>query len=210
MIGVNRNLETGFFELLRVELRDGVPVYVAQPMGGPPTEFAAATIADGDALFRNPDHDFPTDIRYQLDGATLVAAASAGSRTLGWRWEPVMPAPWSVQPGRIGWLDLTVPHAAAARDFYCQVTGWTSVATDMDGYEDHSLIAPDGVVVAGICHARGDNVHIPPGWVPYFVVDDLDDAADRAIDLGATQVADAMDFRVFRDPHGAVFALYGV
>ena len=42
-------------------------------------------------------------------------------------------------PGQIGWIDLTAPDAAALRDFYQRVVGWTAAPVDMQGYRDFCM-----------------------------------------------------------------------
>lgn len=208
MIGVNRHLEDGRFEYLRIELRDGQPVYVASPMGGAEATFTASNVGEQQVVFQNPRHDFPTDISYRIDGGEMVARVSGGTRELAWRWRRIPAPQWSTAPGRVGWLDLAVPDAIATRDFYCKVIGWTSVPTSMGGYEDFSGVAPDGTTVAGMCHARGDNAAIPPGWLPYFMVTDRDTAVASALALGAEQVFTAGSVSILRDPDGVPFALF--
>jgi predicted enzyme related to lactoylglutathione lyase len=78
-------------------------------------------------------------------------------------------------PGQIGWIDLTVPDAPALRNFYQGVTGWTPSPVHMGDYEDFCMHPPgDPQPVAGICHAKGENVGLPPVWLIYIIVDDLD------------------------------------
>ena len=119
------------------------------------------------------------------------------------------------QPGTITWWDLTVPNAAAVRDFYAQVVGWTSRDHPMGDYVDYDIRTPAGdKTVAGICHARGANADIPPQWLPYIHVEDVEGAAGRCRDAGGEVVAGPRRmgpgmFCVIRDPAGAVAALYG-
>jgi predicted enzyme related to lactoylglutathione lyase len=40
-------------------------------------------------------------------------------------------------PGQIGWIDLTVPDAEGVRDFYRDVTGWTTSPIAMGDYQDY-------------------------------------------------------------------------
>ncbi|HEY9422117.1 MAG TPA: VOC family protein, partial [Thermoanaerobaculia bacterium] len=76
--------------------------------------------------------------------------------------------------GSIGWIDLTVPNADEVRDFYSQVVGWKPEPVDMGGYSDYNMASPDGEPKAGVCHTRGNNASIPPQWMIYIVVEDLD------------------------------------
>ena len=117
------------------------------------------------------------------------------------------------QVGAIPWIDLTVPNATAVRDFYQSVVGWKSGAVDMGGYSDYTMINAKGDTVAGVCHARGINADLPPQWIIYVVVADVDASTKRCAKLGGEVVVEprAMGggrFAVIRDPAGAVCGLY--
>lgn len=63
--------------------------FVAQPQGAPPTRFALVRSGPGEAVFENPDHDFPKRIAYRREGATLVARATdLDDRGPTWRYGP--------------------------------------------------------------------------------------------------------------------------
>ncbi len=86
---------------------------------------------------------------------------------------------------QIVWTDLTVEDAPAVRDFYGAVVGWTFSACDMDGYEDFTMVSPEsGESVAGVCHARGPNTNLPPQWLVYVQVEDVEKSARKATELG--------------------------
>jgi len=116
--------------------------------------------------------------------------------------------------GAIGWLDLTVPNADGLRDFYAKVVGWKPEPVTMGGYSDYHMLLPaQGTPVAGVCHARGVNAHLPPQWICYFVVDDLDASVRELTARGGTLIGDVRSmgearYVAFRDPAGAVAALY--
>ena len=116
--------------------------------------------------------------------------------------------------GTIGWRDLTVANAEEVRDFYKDVVGWKTQAVEMDGYDDFVMTAPEsGEGIAGICHARGSNAELPPQWLLYFIVEDVDRSAARCSELGgqvlvAPKPMGGGRFCVIRDPAGAVCALY--
>jgi len=118
------------------------------------------------------------------------------------------------KPGTITWCDLTVSDAPRLRDFYRDVIGWEPRAESMGEYEDFSMVVPGtGDVAAGVCHARGPNGDLPPQWLVYINVADVDAATRRAVERGGELVAGprAMGggrFCVVRDPAGAVFALF--
>ena len=117
--------------------------------------------------------------------------------------------------GTIAWADLTVPDADRLRDFYSAVVGWTAEPVEMGGYSDYSMQRPtDLQTVAGICHARGVNAGLPPQWLVYITVADVDASAARCVELGGTVIAGPRGspeqgrYCVIQDPAGAVTALY--
>lgn len=117
-------------------------------------------------------------------------------------------------PGQIGWIDISVEDAESLKTFYSRVAGWTSQAVDMEGYNDHCMIPPGAEApVAGICHARGANAVLPPQWLIYITVADLDQSLHDCAELGGSAITPIREggggrFVVIRDPAGAVCALY--
>lgn len=130
-----------------------------------------------------------------------------------------IPRPEKVEgpTGRIHWLELTVPDASATRDFYGAVIGWGSEDVAMkDGgqqHADYNMLGQDGSPLAGICHARGVNADIPPVWMIYLPVGDLDESLRRVEGEGGRVLKAARDaegnarYAVVKDPVGACFAL---
>jgi uncharacterized protein len=113
-------------------------------------------------------------------------------------------------PGTVTWRDLTVKDAPGLRDFYSGVVGWKWEECCGDF---NMLVPSSGECVAGICHARGINADIPPQWLIYITVPDVDAAADRCARLGGAVLvpprsAGSGRICVIRDPAGAVCALY--
>lgn len=119
-----------------------------------------------------------------------------------------------VRPGTIVWTDLTVEKAPAIAEFYEAVVGWKPEALDMGEYDDFNMVLPStGKTVAGICHARGQNVKLPPQWLMYIVVENLDAsmaecwAKGGRVIVGPKDIGPGERFCVVRDPAGAVAAL---
>lgn len=84
MLGMSRTVSpsgqrVAQFEFLRVELRDGVPTYLAQPQGVPAVAFKLTQSGESSARFENPAHDFPQRIEYRRKG-NAMRAEIAGPR----------------------------------------------------------------------------------------------------------------------------------
>ncbi|MCC7153962.1 MAG: VOC family protein [Bryobacterales bacterium] len=119
------------------------------------------------------------------------------------------------EPGAINWIDLTVPDAGLVRDFYQQVVGWQVTPVEMGGYQDYAMTAESGgKSVAGVCHSRGVNDGIPPVWLIYITVRNLDASTARVLELGGRVIRQPVNigtnarYAVIQDPAGAVCALF--
>ena len=116
--------------------------------------------------------------------------------------------------GAVAWTDLTVPDAEAIRDFYRAVVGWEAVAVPMGSYADYQInAAGTDQPVAGVCHTRGVNADLPPQWLIYVTVADMDASIAACTRRGGSIVAGPRGmgaygrFCVIRDPAGAFMAL---
>lgn len=90
--------------------------------------------------------------------------------------------------GHIAWLDLTVSNASATRDFYRQVVDWSVQDVEMeDGserYADYNMVGADGNPAAGVRHARGVSLGLPPIWMICLPVGDLAESVRRVREEG--------------------------
>lgn len=85
----------------------------------------------------------------------------------------------------------------------------------MGDYEDYTMTVPStGDPATGVCHARGGNADLPPYWMIYVNVEDLDlsMAATRGgggkVISGPKEMAGHGRYCVIQDPAGAVIALF--
>ena len=118
-------------------------------------------------------------------------------------------------PGQIGWIDLTTADASTVRDFYTHVAGWTPTPVEMGGYQDYCMTPPGASEpVAGICHARGANAGLPPVWLIYITVGDLDEALRQCESRGGKLLSPVRSmgaearYCIIQDPAGAAAALF--
>ena len=77
-------------------------------------------------------------------------------------------------------LTTDVPRAAA---FYAGLFGWTPEARPMPGF-DYMVFKLDGADVAGMMPIPPGKECVKPHWGTYFTVDDADEAARKATELG--------------------------
>lgn len=113
--------------------------------------------------------------------------------------------------GRIVWHELVTPDPKAAIGFYGELFGWTTTDMDMGPTGTYTIFkAGDRQVGGAIAPPPGKNV--PPSWLAYCSVDDVDVALVKATKLGGSVMSPAMDipnvgrFAVVLDPQGAALA----
>jgi predicted enzyme related to lactoylglutathione lyase len=119
--------------------------------------------------------------------------------------------------GSITWTDITVPNAQELKEFYENLIGWTSEGIPMkDGensYEDYVMKSPDGRAVAGICHLKGVNQSLPPTWIVYITVKNVEESVQQALNLGGKLIKPYKNkegklmYAIVQDPAGAVFGM---
>ena len=86
MLGMSRTVagdRTVEFEFLRIEQRGETIYYVASPKGRcPGTDFKLTRVAVQEAVFENPEHDFPKRIVYRKNSdGSMTASVDAGAGT---------------------------------------------------------------------------------------------------------------------------------
>ena len=90
MLGTNlsgKGEKAGAFEFLRIAAGgDGAVYYWAAPGGRTPVAFRLVSVSDAEAVFENPEHDFPTRIAYRREGDVLTATISGpdGANAMSW------------------------------------------------------------------------------------------------------------------------------
>lgn len=100
------------------------------------------------------------------------------------------------------------------RKFYETVAGWIASPVNMGGYSDYTMSAVGAGPVSGICHKRGVNEGLPPVWMIYIAVADLEASTASCRQLGGKVLIEPQSpghgfrYAVIQDPAGAVCALY--
>ena len=115
--------------------------------------------------------------------------------------------------GALTWLELATRDVEGSKAFYGSVFGWTARESPMMG-PPYQVWELNGQTVAGMLPMEGPGWpdDLSPHWMIYFAVDDCDDTAALARDLGGRVVGTpeslAMGrYAVLQDPQGGTFSV---
>jgi len=118
----------------------------------------------------------------------------------------------TMEPGALVWNELQTTDSKKAAAFYSAVL---KVETGrMPGPMEYTLLKVGGKDVAGIMDIPKEIGPVPPYWMVYFGVADVDASVKKAQSLGAKVLAKPMDvpgvgrFATLQDPQGAVFSVF--
>jgi predicted enzyme related to lactoylglutathione lyase len=111
--------------------------------------------------------------------------------------------------GGLTWNELATPDLDAAAEFYGGLFGWSTAS--MEGPIPYLVIRNGESSNGGITHPQPPGV--PPHWLVYFGIEDLDAGLAKVAELGGKALTPAIAIGmgrigVVQDPQGAVFALF--
>jgi len=116
--------------------------------------------------------------------------------------------------GEFCWNELATTNLPAAKDFYGKVFGWKFSDHEM-GDTTYTMIKTNDQDFGGIWSIPKDQQkHIPPHWMAYILVANLEESVAKAQKNGATVVKPATNagdmgrLAVITDPAGAHIALW--
>ena len=208
----------GSFTMLRLGGKDVAILYRQMPearaAGAPPhwTSFISVENADataaranelgGAAVFREP---------FDVRDAGRVAAIRDPTGAIVSLWQPRrLPGATLVNDvGALCWNELATTDLERAKSFFGELLGW-EYQTDETGYVS---IKNGGNLNGGMREQTEQERGIPPSWLPYFTVENADDAVRQAEELGGRGLAPTTEvhtgrFTVIADPQGAAFAVF--
>ncbi|GKQ39332.1 VOC family protein [Streptomyces sp. A012304] len=143
-------------------------------------------------------------------GRYVVALDPGGAAFQLWQARTFQGAGLFNAPGSLGWVELLTRDPARAEAFYTTIFGWTVATT-----EHYTQWGVGGADFGGMITMDDKFPHeVPPHWLPYFAVEDVDATTARATGAGGaalmepTSVPDGPRIAVLRDPQGAVFGVY--
>lgn len=187
------------------------PVY--QP-GQPPAWTVSFAVEDADAVVRDATTAGGSLLVGPMDvfeeGRFAVLADPSGAVFSLWQGRTFAGADLFNEPGTLGWAELVTHGSEQALAFYPGILGWTVTASQT--YPQWGIGGEDfgGVLTMD----ENFPPEVPPHWLPYFAVRDVDATAATAQSGGGDLLMPPTDFTphrriaVVRDPQGAAFGIY--
>lgn len=122
----------------------------------------------------------------------------------------------SYKPGMLCWTEMGTTDAAAAKEFYSRIFRWQVHEAPVDSDEPYYLFHIENDQVAGLYAYNADQREqgIPPNWLCYFSVADVNETTEKARSLGANILTGPFDvmelgrMSLIQDPTGATFGIW--
>ena len=114
--------------------------------------------------------------------------------------------------GRFNWFELVTGDQALARAFYPELLGWQLEPMDMPGGQSYPLLKAGGVPFGGLRDLPKPG--LPPHWLSYVSVADVDASAKKVKAAGGSVLMDPVTIptvgrmQPVADPEGAAFMLF--
>lgn len=119
------------------------------------------------------------------------------------------------EPNTLCWAELDTTDMGSAEKFYTALFGWGvkrgGEAANETAYTEWQR---GGNSIGGMMTIPKEWGPVPPNWLVYFMVSDVDAATKKAGELGGHAIVPPTDipktgrFSVIGDPQGAVFAIF--
>lgn len=115
--------------------------------------------------------------------------------------------------GALCWADLSTSDTKRASDFYSGLFGWQFVKDEKDA-SGYLHIKNGEHFIGGVPPSKYLQPGVPPHWLAYFQVDDVDVTANKAKEMGGKLCVPPMSMEgvgrmsIIGDPQGAIFAIF--
>jgi predicted enzyme related to lactoylglutathione lyase len=122
--------------------------------------------------------------------------------------------PYQSKHGQFSWNELATTDPGAAKQFYTEMFGWQTQDLPMPQFT-YTVVTAKGEESGqgGIMPIPPNAQGMPPAWIGYVTVDDVDASAKQAEKLGGkvllqpTDIPNVGRFSVLQDPQGAAIAI---
>jgi predicted enzyme related to lactoylglutathione lyase len=115
--------------------------------------------------------------------------------------------------GKFSWHELMTNDVESSKKFYTELMGWTLEEFPMEEGESYWVVKTGEEEEGGIMWTPPAAEGAPPHWGVYITVDNVDECAKKAEQLGGKVLVPPMDipqvgrFALLKDPQGAAFAI---
>lgn len=185
-----------------------------EAQGMPPMWNTYVTVDDVDASVQRAESAGGAVIMPTMDvvdaGRMAGVADPTGAVMMLWQAKQHVGATLVNEHGTLTWNELLTPDVDQAGAFYGELFGWTSQSMDMPDGTIYTVFMLGDDQVAGAMNPP--DPAIPPSWLVYFAIDDIDATAGAAEEYGGQLLSDPIDappgiLLPVQDPQGAVFSV---
>ena len=190
----------------------------AKKMGAPPHWMSNVQVANVDETVAQAKKAGAKIHREASDipkvGRFAVIADPQGASVSVFTPQQPMPAHDDTKQGEFSWNELLTSDHESAFRFYSELFGWKRFEEHDMGPMGKYLIYGVGDKRLGGMFTKGKDMPMPPSWIYYIHVDDVDAAVGRAKSKGAKVMNGPMDvpggdrIAQLSDPQGVFFAMH--
>ncbi len=115
--------------------------------------------------------------------------------------------------GSIYWSELATSDVNAAKDHYEKIAGWTFESMAMEPGGEYWIASHNCRPIAGIMDLKAIPHSVPPHWLTYVAVDDMDAAMAVVAATGGKVIREPFDvpgvgeIAVVSEPGGGAYGL---
>ncbi|HEX5609228.1 MAG TPA: VOC family protein [Solirubrobacterales bacterium] len=212
------SVQLGGYRRAKLRDKDVAGVSPLQQEGQPPAWSTYISVADAAATVEAVKAAGGTVMFEPLDvvGLGTMAIFTDPTGAVFGIWQPGTFAGAELvnEYGAFSWNELHTRDAAAAKEFYGAVFGWTVEEQDMGEMGTYSVFKLGEDMVGGMLDmaAMGMPDEIPPNWLTYFTVENTDAAIETIKGNGGSVLNGPIDipigrFAIVTDNAGAAFAV---
>lgn len=145
-------------------------------------------------------------------GRMAIIKDSVGAAFSAWQPREHIGAGRVNDAGCLGWNELNTRDPEKASGFYAGLFGWEMDPMQDDGKLAYVLIKNSGWMNGGIM-PMSEPGDAPPHWLPYFIVQSCDRAANTIRELGGAVLVEPFEpgagrISIASDPQGGMFAIF--
>jgi uncharacterized protein len=206
-----------YYTILQVDGRAAAALYQQEPapQGAPPHWLSYISVASANEVAHRARELGGTPLAEPFDvldvGRMAVLQDPTGAVVA--LWEPRSHAGAAIlgEPGSICWNELATTDTVRAGSFYTSLLGWDA-RTQSVGGTSYTTFTDQGAPRGGMLALPATGGAVPPHWLVYFAVTDVEGQTTLAQSLGGSVRLPPNDapgvgrFSVLADPQGAVFA----